>query len=233
MTVKENWNQIPHDVKDLILFADNDRDLEDRSKRPILNNLVKKMEKKDYKKDAARQLWSYHADNAAKAYHSAYGDKNQPWHKAFDSAQRKQAANHWEEKYYDEMKSALESRKGLREDVEFTTVEENKYKKLFEAILDKKPLIISEEFNILVKEACFDLISEKREEVRQKLFERNLSSPVGAGGKTNNVQSDPDQINRVGIPMKKKSADGMKVGAGSKSNAIHATIHPKDNTGIQ
>jgi len=86
---------------ELVLHADNDSHLYHSSHLPIVKNLHKKMKKGIYNPEKAKKLWGYHADRAAQNYHKHYGDKSQPWHKMFTTADRKQAAAHWEHHHRD------------------------------------------------------------------------------------------------------------------------------------
>jgi hypothetical protein len=88
---------------ELINHADNHAQLHHGSHMPIINNLKKKVKKGVYDSEKAKKLWGCHADRAAQSYHKEYGDKHQPWHKMFSTADRKQAAAHWERHHRDEL----------------------------------------------------------------------------------------------------------------------------------
>jgi ribosomal protein S16 len=105
-TIIEKYEGMEHmsdAAHELVLHADNSSQLYHGSHMPIINNLKKKMKKGTYDSEKAKKLWHYHADRAAQDYHKHYGDKSQPWHKMFTTADRKQAAAHWEHHHRDEL----------------------------------------------------------------------------------------------------------------------------------
>lgn len=105
---QEKVNQIgqeSHESRELRLFADNDRDLNRQSTQPIRDNLGKKMDKGSYDPAKAEKLWGYHADRAAKAYHTQFGSPGQAWHQAFPPSVRREAASHWERAERSDIKS--------------------------------------------------------------------------------------------------------------------------------
>lgn len=89
---------------ELYLHGDNTEHLYRNSKVPVMKNLEKKFKKGTYDHEKAKKLWGYHADRVAQSYHKEYGSKDQPWHKMFSTAHRKEAASHWANEHYDEMK---------------------------------------------------------------------------------------------------------------------------------
>jgi len=91
--------------RELRLFADNDANLNRQSTQPIRDNLGKKMDKGVYDPTLATKLWGYHADRAAQSYAKQFGSADQPWHKMFTPAVRKEAAAHWEADERDDIKS--------------------------------------------------------------------------------------------------------------------------------
>lgn len=101
MLVTEEMSDAAHE---LVLHADNHAQLHHGSHMPIINNLKRKMKKGTYDSEKAKKLWHYHADRAAQSYHKEYGDKATPWHKMFSTADRKQAAAHWEAHHREELK---------------------------------------------------------------------------------------------------------------------------------
>jgi hypothetical protein len=93
---EETLNEgLGHGARELTLFADNDANLHRQSHEPIMKNLALKHKKGKYDHEKAKKLWGYHADRAAQAYHKQFGSKDQPWHKMFSTADRKEAAAHW------------------------------------------------------------------------------------------------------------------------------------------
>jgi hypothetical protein len=101
-TIKENYGDMPHAAKELVLHADNDHHLHYSSHQPIVKNLSKKMKKGTYHPEKAKKLWQYHADRAAQSYAKHHGDGT-PWHKMFSVSDRKHAAAHWEDMHRHEL----------------------------------------------------------------------------------------------------------------------------------
>jgi hypothetical protein len=106
----ENYGDMSTAAKELVLHADNDSHLDYQSKHPIIKNLRKKMKAGKYDPSKAAKLWQYHADRAAQSYAKQYGDGS-PWHKMFSTADRKQAAGHWEDMHRHELSEQLEEKK--------------------------------------------------------------------------------------------------------------------------
>lgn len=110
-TIIEKYEGMEHmsdAAHELVAHADNSAQLHHGSHMPIINNLKKKMKKGVYDSEKAKKLWHYHADRAAQSYHKEYGDKSVPWHKMFTTADRKQAAAHWEHHHKDELNESVE-----------------------------------------------------------------------------------------------------------------------------
>ena len=103
--VNENYGDMPHAAKELVLHADNDHHLHFSSHQPIVKNLSKKMKKGTYHPEKAKKLWQYHADRAAQSYAKHHGDGT-PWHKMFSVSDRKHAAAHWEDMHRHELNEA-------------------------------------------------------------------------------------------------------------------------------
>jgi hypothetical protein len=103
--LQENYADMPHAAKELVLHADNDHHLHYSSHQPIINNLKKKMKKGTYHPEKAKKLWQYHADRAAQSYAKHHGDGT-PWHKMFSTSDRKHAAAHWEDMHRHELHEA-------------------------------------------------------------------------------------------------------------------------------
>ena len=80
-----------HAAHELKLYIDNDGDLYRRQTTSILKNLVAKRARGVYKHDPAVKLFGFLTEEGAKKYARAFGS-DQPWHKMFDVATRKQAA---------------------------------------------------------------------------------------------------------------------------------------------
>lgn len=100
--LQENYGDMSHAAKELVLHADNDHHLYHSSHQPIVKNLSKKMKKGVYHPEKAKKLWAYHADRAAQSYAKHHGDGT-PWHKMFSTSDRKSAASHWEDMHRHEL----------------------------------------------------------------------------------------------------------------------------------
>jgi len=228
-TINESWNELPNNVRDLILHGDNSEHLERSSKQPIMNNLSKKNAKGVYKRDLARKLWGYHADRTAKSYVDQFGPKDSPWHKVFTPSDRKAAAAHWEAMHHDQIKEAVLDDNGnmIFEAFEAVKTEETPYKKLFEAILDKKPLDVQSEFDALIKQKVADIVNEKKQALAEVVFlndeQIEEKRNVHARRKKNKVADEAEDAAEYKKDSKKKEKP--------RSNAIHASIHKDDRTG--
>lgn len=75
---------------DLKLYIDNDSTLYGRMTTPILKNLTAKKARGQYRHDLAVKGFGYLTEAGAKKYAQEYGSG--PWHKMFDAATRKRAA---------------------------------------------------------------------------------------------------------------------------------------------
>ena len=64
----EEYADMSHAAKELVLHADNHPHLHYSSHTPIMNNLKKKMKNGTYDSGKAKKLWAYHADRAAQSY---------------------------------------------------------------------------------------------------------------------------------------------------------------------
>jgi hypothetical protein len=81
-----------HAATELKLYIDNDGDLYRRQTTPILKNLATKRARGAYKHDLAVKAFGYLTEAGAKKYAKEFGASSQAWHKMFDVATRKQAA---------------------------------------------------------------------------------------------------------------------------------------------
>jgi hypothetical protein len=104
-SLMESWGTLSREAKDLVLHADNSRDLHRQSKAPIVQNLAKKMQKGTYDHERAKKLWAYHADRAAHSFSQQSGSST-PWHKQFSTGVRKEAATYWADAHRDGLKDA-------------------------------------------------------------------------------------------------------------------------------
>ena len=103
--LQEEYADMSHAAKELVLHADNHPHLHYSSHTPIMNNLKKKMKNGTYDSGKAKKLWAYHADRAAQSYAKEHGD-GRPWHKMFSTSDRKAAASHWEDMHRHELHEA-------------------------------------------------------------------------------------------------------------------------------
>jgi len=91
------------EVRELVLYAENDGTLYNQSTAPIQKNLSKKWAKGIYDHDKAITLWKYHADRAAKAYGKEFG--NDDGFATFSPAVRKAAAKEFADSWMMELEA--------------------------------------------------------------------------------------------------------------------------------
>jgi hypothetical protein len=103
--VSESWSGMSHEAKELVLHGDNDFHLHSSSGTPVMKNLEKKFKKGTYNHEKAKDLWAYHADRCAKSYCQQHGSHDDKWHQMFSTKVRKEAAQHWCDRHYDDMKT--------------------------------------------------------------------------------------------------------------------------------
>lgn len=78
--------------RELLLFIENDGDLNRQQHTPINKNLVTKKAKGVYDSKKAEKLFMYLVDNGAKKYAKEFGDKNQNWYDMYPVEARRQVA---------------------------------------------------------------------------------------------------------------------------------------------
>jgi hypothetical protein len=91
------------EVRELVLYAENDGTLYSQSTAPIQKNLSKKWAKGIYDHGKAITLWKYHADRAAKAYGKEFG--NGDGFAIFSPAVRKAAAKEFADSWQMELEA--------------------------------------------------------------------------------------------------------------------------------
>jgi len=79
-------------AREIQLFADNDYQLYQSQRLPILKNLARKYQKGTFKIDRAADLWKYYVDNAMKKYHKLYGSPRGNWYDLLSMQDRKRLA---------------------------------------------------------------------------------------------------------------------------------------------
>jgi hypothetical protein len=80
------------EAHELKLYIDNDASLHRQQHVPILKNLASKKFKSQYKHDLAVKAFGHLVESGAKKYAKEFGSPGQAWHKMFDAATRKIAA---------------------------------------------------------------------------------------------------------------------------------------------
>ena len=90
------------EANELKLYIDNDASLHRQQHVPILKNLASKKIKSQYKHGLAVKAFGNLVDSGAKKYAKEFGSPNQPWHKMFDVATRKLAAEDFTRDFEDE-----------------------------------------------------------------------------------------------------------------------------------
>ncbi len=87
------------EISELKLWIDNDGQLYRQQKKPIIDNLTKKLTKGVYDKTKAEKLWMYLVENGAKSYTKRFGGT---WHKMFSMTDRKAVAKALNEDFLSE-----------------------------------------------------------------------------------------------------------------------------------
>jgi len=215
--IKEAWTDLSHEARELVLHGDNNQYLKTDSKLPIMNNLEKKYAKGKYDSTQAKKLWNYHADRCAMSYCNQFGGKDDKWNEMFNKNHRNQAASHWEGMHRDALKEGV--------DQEGNLIEENIYNNIFEAVLDKKPSVIKEEFDRIIKEKIIDIVNMKKEELAKTVFLTDEQIEESKKNKKHKKNSEEDDELEYKKNAKKKKSP--------RSNAIHASIHADDKTGME
>lgn len=82
----------PIAAREIDLFINNDGDLYRQSKRPILLNLKKKLDKKTFNEEKAAKLWRYFIDAGMKKYAKEYGGK---WFELLSTSDRQKLAEQY------------------------------------------------------------------------------------------------------------------------------------------
>ena len=98
--LREDWDAMSHEAKELVLHGDNVQHLNSHSH--VVNVLYRKNAAGVYNHEKAKKLWKYHADNVARDYaktHSYAGGKD--WHKLFSPAHRNEVASHYADRARD------------------------------------------------------------------------------------------------------------------------------------
>jgi hypothetical protein len=75
-------------AREIQLYADNDYQLYNQRKRPILINLGKKYKKGTYDVQKAAKLWRYYIDAAMQKYHKEFGSRGDKWYELLNVADR-------------------------------------------------------------------------------------------------------------------------------------------------
>ena len=182
--LNEHWNQLSKEAKDLVLFADADRDLHKQSLTPILSNLSKKAKKDIYDPKLAQKLWGYHADRAAIKMHKDCGDCTQKWHKAHSVGVRKEAAMHWEAFHRDGLKD-FNAEKHMKESIDEGTDEVlmNPYADhylMLDAVLHGKPVEFQELFDSVVTSKLRTEVENVKDAMRPGLFTKEEEPTISS-----------------------------------------------------
>lgn len=78
----------PIAAREISLFADNDYQLYNQRKVPILKNLGKKYKKGTFDIDRAADLWRYYIDAAMQKYHKEFGSRGDKWYELLSPSDR-------------------------------------------------------------------------------------------------------------------------------------------------
>lgn len=86
-------------AEELILFVDNDGDINRSQTQSILKNLMTKIGQGKYDHDRAVDLFMYLAESGAKKYAKEFGGPGDAWHAMFPIEVRRMAATHWRDEF--------------------------------------------------------------------------------------------------------------------------------------
>lgn len=84
------------DVRELVLYIENDGDLYRQQKQPIEKNLTRKWQKGQYDHSKAPKAWMYLVDNGAKKYMKEFGGPGDAFDKATRMAAAQELADTWQ-----------------------------------------------------------------------------------------------------------------------------------------
>lgn len=164
----KSWDNMSNGAKDLVLHADNNKDLHSQSHQPIMKNLAKRHANGDYDSDKATKLWGYHADRAAMSCCKEHGGGKQVWHKMFSTADRKQAAAHWEQHHRDSLHESINENE---EDFELNTDDYQKsIRGMIQAAFEDKPATFAEHFANAVHPKIEDHLVALKDDLKKFVF---------------------------------------------------------------
>jgi hypothetical protein len=240
ITEARGWDEMSKGAKDIVLHADNDRHLHRSSHEPIMKNLSKKMANGVYDSDKATKLWGYHADRAAMSCCKQHGGGTGVWHKMFSTADRKQAAAHWEALHRDNLQE------GLNENIEFPVEDEENADILgmIQSAFEDKPATFAEHFANAIQPRIADHIEALKGELKKFIFNHsqgnfmegmNCKSKMLLSAKASKTAWPGGQVPALTVATSSSApADFSPEGTvGTQhENSIHATIHPDDKTGV-
>ena len=89
-------------ARELILFAENNGDIYQRTTQLILRNLATKKAQGKYDGEKAVQAFMYLAEACARAYAKNFGSGEKDWHAIFPMNTRRAAATHWRDEFEEE-----------------------------------------------------------------------------------------------------------------------------------
>lgn len=175
--LNEHWKGLSKEAKDLVLFADSDRVLQNNSHGPIMSNLSKKAKKGVYDSKLATKLWGYHADRAAVKSHKESGSPDQQWHKSFPKSVRDEAAAHWEDFHKEHLKD-YEAHKAVQESINENVQETNEseepdlsnHYRMLDTVLQGKASEFQDLFNEMVLGKLRLNVEAVKEAMRPTLF---------------------------------------------------------------
>jgi hypothetical protein len=92
-------------VRELVLFIENDGDLYRQMVQPIIKNLKKHQAKGRYNATEAQKSWVRLAEAGAKKYVKEFGSSGDKWNTMFSVADRKQAGLELADSFEEEVNS--------------------------------------------------------------------------------------------------------------------------------
>jgi len=240
----KDWDSMSKAARDIVLHADNDKDLQRQSHLPIIKNLAKKHANGVYDSEKATKLWGYHADRAAMSCCGKHSGGKGVWHKMFSTADRKQAASHWEALHRDNLQN-----ESINENVEAPVIDQTDdelHKDLLgmiQAAFEDKPATFSEHFANAVQPKLTDAIEAMKDELRKFVFNHTQGNFMEEGVNCKSKMLLSAKAEKKAWPNGKAPALSVHSSTGEADfrpngevgtqheNAIHATIHPDDKTG--
>ena len=223
---EKDWDSMPNEAKDLVLFADQDKELKHDSKHPILQTLAKKKARGEYDPDDAVNLWNYHADRAAVKCCKIHGEPDQVWHKMFKTSHRKAAAKHWEALHRGQLDHINEA---ILMEAELAQEDTNQIYSLLKSAVENKPADFKETFTDILNKKIVDAVDGYKDEVKKFMFNHINGIDQEYGVTLAPLATEDEEINEVSKQLLGRYIKQRKVEAGKEKEKIDGYIYP-DNS---